>query len=113
MKTFKEECEEWLKPFGYNIHSYSADNKSFVFINDDLESKCYPAINCFINENNEKRCIIYDNIPYKLFLKLTTGELEFKHKDLNQYIKIFDYYGTMAERYPPFWKLKIIDNPIR
>lgn len=96
---FINEAEEWLKPFGYTIHSYSADRTSAIFSNYERYS---PSIRCFLNENNEKRCNISDCRSYKLFLSLQTPDIAFKHKDLSQYIEVFIHYAKMAQHNPPW-----------
>jgi len=96
--TFREECEEWLEPLGFTLHSYSGDELTYIFTGIDL-----PAITCELDvENNTKTCRITDSAPYKLFLSLSSGDIMFKHPDIEQYIKVFNHYAMMAERYPPW-----------
>jgi len=93
---FREECEEWLKPLGYTLFASNGIKTTLTFTDIDL-----PSISCYL-KGERKYCIINDNIPYKLFLNLTTGELQFKHPDIKQYIEVFKHYGSLAKKYPPF-----------
>lgn len=97
---FIEEAKEWLKQYNYELHAYSTNMKSATF--SCFGEKYMPSIDCYINELGEKRCKITDCISYKLFLSLQTGEIAFKHKDIEQYIEIFIHYAKMAQHKPPW-----------
>lgn len=99
MRDFIEECTEWLEQFGYFVHNYSGNYKSCTFINTEQEHS--PAIRCWITDSGEKRMQIMDSGKYKMFLTLQTGEMQFKHPDLERYLKVFRHYSMLAEQFPP------------
>lgn len=52
IKTFKQECKDWLKPLGYSLHIASGVDY-FIFENDlDRDS---PQIVCFISGVNKSK----------------------------------------------------------
>lgn len=98
---FLIESEEWLKPFGYSVHSTNSEHTNVNFSNNDIYGN-YPHIRCYIDKNGHKYCELTDASSYKYFLHLASGQLSFKHKDIEKYIKMFQYYGNLAVENPPF-----------
>ncbi len=99
LQAFKKESEDFLKPFGYELHYYNGDNTKFSF---SCSNKFYPAIDCFLDESGEKRMKLIDCFSYKLFLSLQSNNLSFKHPDLKQYLEVFEHYGNLASKYSPW-----------
>jgi hypothetical protein len=98
--TLEQETQEWLNSIGlqdYSPHSASAGGADVLFTK--LNSA---AIRVFVNDNGEKRMKIYENVPFKFFLTLTTGDMQYKHKDTKRIVEIINHYGQLAEWYPPF-----------
>jgi len=100
-EKFYEESVEWMNTLNYSIHSHNSQKSNITFISNDLGGN-YPAITCFINEHNEKRCKLSDSGNYKMFLSLNSGDMQFKPSDIDRYIKVFKHYSDLAENYPPF-----------
>ncbi len=96
-EDFKKDASQWLAPFGYTLHSSSMEDRFLVFTSPDH----FATIDCYLHVNQSLCCRLVDN-SYKLTLKLDSGEIAFMHPDIKKYIEVFDYYGAMAERYPPF-----------
>lgn len=95
-----EEYEAFLKEIGlgdYSVHSYSSDRKSATFMT--IQSA---AIHVWEDSHRNRRQKIYDCVPFKLFLTLTSNEMQYKHPDTKRYVDTINYYGGLAERYPPF-----------
>ena len=99
MKTFKEECEEWLKPFGYTVHAHNPTNTSIGFLNPELDYS--PYIDCFINEVGEKVCKLSGG-GVKMFCSIKSGNLIFKHPDIKKYIDALCHYSKLCYENPPF-----------
>lgn len=101
-RTFLEESLEWLKGFGYEVHSFSTDYKSITFINYRYLESYYPTITCYIDENQNKYCELSDS-SLKLFLSITTnGNLPFKHPNIDEYINVFRHYSKLCAENPPW-----------
>ena len=94
--NFIDECKEWLWPKGYYVHSYSGDKLSVNLMN---ENNILPMITCS-NRSWEKTCKLSD-CSYKLFLTLQSGELMFRHPDIEKYIQTFAHYTALAQDFPP------------
>ena len=54
MKTFRDECEEWLKPLGYVLTNikHGGEELSFSQLN-------YPIVSCTINRDGFKWCELF------------------------------------------------------
>ena len=98
---FYNEAHEWMQSLNYYVHFYNAEKTSITFQSNNLGAK-YPAITCFINKDGEKRCKLSDNVNFKMFLSLNSGDLQFKHPKIEKYIEIFRHYSNLAEQFPPF-----------
>jgi len=96
MKNFKKECIDWLKPFGYSVYTSSENSVIFMCYKNN-----YPDIECKIEKNGKKSCKL-DNSNFKLFLTLSSGDIQFKHPHIEQYLKVFKHYADLVEKYPPF-----------
>ena len=101
MKDFEKECNDWLNPLDYYIHSFNPQRTWIMYSHNDIFGN-YPAIECAIDENGNKSCELMGGNKYKYFIRTISGKLSFKHKDIENYIKYFKYYEDLAERYPPF-----------
>jgi len=99
-EEFRKECIEWLAPLGYSIHATLNNGTGYIFTNFD--DHFAPSIHCFFDQFDDKKAIVYDTTSYKLFLRLATGEIQFKHPDIRKYINVFKHYGRMARVNPPF-----------
>ncbi len=93
------DTEKWLKDIGIDmhVHSYSADYKAAIFVAPDSAS-----IRVWESDKGERRMKIEDCVPYKMYLTLSTGEMQWKHPDTKRILDTVNYYGAMAERHPPF-----------
>lgn len=100
-KTFYDEAVQWMKTVNYSVHFHNGDKTSITFMSNDLDYE-YPSITCFLDENNEKRCSLSNCASFKLFLRLESGDLAFKHPNIQKYINAFVHYGELARRYPAF-----------
>jgi len=107
-KTFYDEAVEWMDTVNYSVHFHSADKTSITFMCNDLDYQ-YPSITCFLDENNDKRCSLSNGTSFKLFLQLKSGDLSFKHPNIQKYglktvnhIDTFVHYGELAKRFPAF-----------
>lgn len=98
---FIKECEEWLAPFGYELQARSSDNKYCILSNYKYLGENYPAIECFLDDNGNKKARVSDN-SLKMFITMTTGDLQFKHPNIEKYIKVIKHYADVCENFPPF-----------
>lgn len=99
--SFIEEATEWLNPLGYTLNSYAASGRSAVFTNTkNLDDLTYPSITCYM-EGMQQRCsLCYPGL--KMFIAIQSGDLQFKHPDIAQYIKIMKHYAEVCEQFNPF-----------
>ena len=97
---FKTECNEWLNPKGYYISSFTRDYRSFTFSPEFIDSN-KPTIECFLNKSDEKRVQLVACRNFKLFLRLESGELSFKHPDIDRWIDAMEHYENLAENFKP------------
>ncbi len=98
---FRDECNEWLNPLGYTIHTSGGNREYYVFTKHIGDTTYAPAIECSIIKG-EKKARLVDSSNYKLFLTLDSGYIQFKHPDMKHYIKVFEHYGRLVTLYPPF-----------
>jgi hypothetical protein len=101
-ERFKKEAEEWLKPFGYSIHITSETDVSLYlsFICYEHIGENYPAIECSYDKG-KKTSRVYDSGVCKMFISLTTGDLMFKHPEIERFINLFRYYANLIENNQP------------
>lgn len=79
---FYKKSVKWMAKFEYALHTHCTTNNWIIFTAD----KChYPTIK--INYNDGKPLVILTSPPHLLNIKLTTGEMEFKHPDTGIWIK--------------------------
>ncbi len=95
--TFRQECEEWLVPLGFSVISSSGDGSQLQFVSSP---RFDPSISCRIEKSGEKTCELV-SAPLKLFILLKTGKMQFKHPDIEKYIRVFHHYSQLCETYPP------------
>lgn len=93
---FKIECDEWLNPLGWSLHSKSQTCLTYSNIDSVV------SVDCIIDAGNNKKIRLSDCISYKYFLKLESGNMQFKHPDFEKIVKIFEHYSKLAQVYPPF-----------
>ncbi len=93
MSNFMKECEEWLNPLGYSTHSYNGEGTEITFVN--VESLHHPTIVCMSDENGTKSCKLVGGNSLKYFIQMTTGEMQFKHPSIQDYINAFRYYDEL------------------
>lgn len=92
---FLKECKEWLEPKNFSLSFYSPD-RSCTFSNNAV------SVECFIKDDTkEKRCKITAG-PYKMFMVLVTGELQFKHPDIDKFIEVATRYDKLLNTYNPW-----------
>lgn len=96
--AFLRECVEWLSPFGYSFHCRDASYNSCGFIHNT--NHYAPTILC-TNTNGEKK-VCLSSRGYKLFLKMTTGDIQFKHPDIKKYIDTMAHYERICMENPPW-----------
>lgn len=86
---FREECEEFLNPYNYTIHSFSSDKKIIVFTNTTdskiFDSPTYPVILCAMDNKGDKTMELTYMLP-KGFIKMNTGKLMFKHPNFEFFL---------------------------
>lgn len=99
MKTFKEECEEWLYPLGYTIHTHNPDYTHISFWNTSEHH--LPEITCIYNLSKEKKVKLVGG-GTRMFLSICSGELQFKHPDIERYIDTMQHYSRLCHENPPF-----------
>lgn len=100
MNEFKKECLEWLEPLGYGINAVSGDGTTVMLANYESLGENYPHINCY-NKGYEKTVKLIGT-DFKLFLTMVSGELAFKHEDIEKYINVMKHYADVCEAHPPF-----------
>jgi len=96
--SFKDECREWLEPFGYSLHTSGGDGKYYHFTGEDL-----PSIECRIDSNGNKRASLSEG-GFEFFLQLRLDDFQFKHPNLERFIDCMNYYIVMMKRHPFFDK---------
>jgi len=97
-KEFEKQCEEWLNPFGYSKLTHNSPGTSFIYTN--IDEPYYPAIHC-VHDNGNKTARIYYN-GFKMFLSLNIEKIQFKHPNLESFLKVFKHYISLMENNPPF-----------
>ena len=98
---FIEEAKEWLKPFGYSVHSYNPSGFHVTLVYQrDLEDMHYPTITCWLESGQPKCQLDYPGL--KMFISLQTPELQFKHPDIERFIKVMHHYAIYCEHFNPF-----------
>lgn len=97
--TFRDECNEWLNPLGYNINIIGAEDRCLIFSHDSDIFK--PSIQCFNRLDGNKHCILVGG-NLKMFLTLSTTELMFKHPEIQKFIDTIAHYAKVCEENPPF-----------
>lgn len=100
MKDFKQECLDWLSPFGYGVQWESGNGKAIGLACYEKLGENYPGITCY-NDNDQKTAKISDN-GLKLFLSIESGELSFGHSDIARYLEVFKHYMDLCTQNPPF-----------
>lgn len=98
METFEEQAIKWLKPFGYSIHSHNEDKTYLMFICYEKMDESYPTITCRAKENTAS--LSYDGLKY--FIGLKSGDIAFKHNDIERYIHVMKHYAKVCESNHPF-----------
>ena len=99
LKDFRKECDDWLGPYGYTLHSSANQGRVLVFTSIFVLHR--PSIQCYFNQYDEKKCKLIST-GYKMFLHLTSGDIQFKHPNIQKYIDTMEHYAMIAEKYPPF-----------
>jgi hypothetical protein len=99
MKTFKEECEEWLEPLGYSIHYHNSDYSHISFCN--VEKDHMPEVIC-VHRLDGQRFTKLTGGGVKLFFSIVSGELQFKHPDIERFINTMQHYSKVCATNPPF-----------
>ena len=94
--SFREECEEWLKPLGYSIHMSNPNGNYYQFLN--MEDTSYPAIICR-QEDGKKTAELLD-AQYSYFLHMSSGPIQFKHPDIKKYMAVMAYYNQLVQKFP-------------
>jgi len=97
--AFITEAREWLSQFGYSVHSYNSDKTSITFVSDSPGNN-NPSITCWINSHGKYCELSYSGL--KLFIGLTSHNIQFKHPDIGRYIKAMQHYATVCENNNPF-----------
>jgi len=97
-EDFIKECDEWLNPKGYYIQSISGSSNNITYINSYSNK---PTIHCW-EDISGKHVSLTSCMHFKLFLKLESGELQFKHPDIDNWIDTMEYYENLAENIPPW-----------
>lgn len=100
-KSFGDECDDWMREYEYSRHVSSQGGESFVYTAHDIFSN-KPAIHCYMKANGEKKVKVVSSNHYKLFLSLQSGDLMFKHPDIQQWIDVCEHYCTLAQNNPPW-----------
>lgn len=74
---FIDECSEWLRPFGYTLHSHSGDKKTAVYTHVEAFKNQEPSITCRDGETERSVEITY-MVPSSFFY-FSSGKMMFKH----------------------------------
>lgn len=98
MSDFKQKCIDWLSPLGYSVSASMVD-ESYIFTKNDFY---HPAIMCTMRLDGIQTCELYDAVTYKMGTKLTSGQIAFRHPNIQKYIDTFVHYAKLVEQYPPF-----------
>ena len=96
IQDFKKECDEWLNPLGWSLHSKSQTVLTYTNTNSVV------TVDCQIDAGNNIRIRLSDCMSYKYFLKLESGTMQFKHPDFEEIVRIFEHYANLAQQFPPF-----------
>jgi len=100
MSDFIQECKDWLEPLGYGLHSHGAERNSCLFVYyKDLDIP-KPSISCHNSYGSKSCSLSFDGL--KFFLSIRSGEIGFKHPDIEDYIGIMTHYAELCENNPPF-----------
>lgn len=91
---FKKECDEWLNPLGYTIYSIGSGGNNLEYSSIEPGK---PSINCFIR-GSEKKCKLVGGSNCKLFITLRSGELMFKHPDIERWINLMQHYDLVISQ---------------
>lgn len=97
---FRDECDTWLNPKGYTLHSISNKGLHLTYTNFNRPNS--PSIVCYVLPDGAIRVGLTNPMQYKYFMRLKCGPIQFKHKDIDQYINISEHYSNLAEKFPPF-----------
>lgn len=98
--TFREECEEWLKPLGYTLHASSGEFNWLSFSHNDNHYS--PAIICYQDPAGVRKCMIKGGHTLKMFIQTQVMDLQFKHPSIQKYISVFRHYEMVCDTHPPF-----------
>ncbi len=97
MEAFVKECDEWLYPLGYSRYSSSGDGKYLTYTASPLDAH-KPTINCCIKENGVKFCEVIGGSSMKLFITMRSGELQFKHPRIEDWINTMIKYDIEVSK---------------
>ena len=96
-KLFKIEATKYMKTLGYELHSHSGDYETLIFTYSDMEDENWdtkPTIFCY--QKDEKRTMELKN-SFKLFIQMTTGQIQFKHPDISNFIRKMEIYACSCK----------------
>lgn len=104
MESLMDDAKGWLAEHSYGVHHYSPDGKNITFCCSDTELEHYssfPAIKVWVNETGERRCQLHYS-GLKMFLTLSSGEIQYRHPDIIKYITVMVNYVRVMESINPF-----------
>jgi hypothetical protein len=96
-KSFKIDATKYMETMGYELHSHSSDYETLIFTYSDMEDDNWdtkPTIYCRIN--GEKKTMELKN-SFKLFIQITTGEIQYKHPDISNFMRKMEIYACSCK----------------
>ena len=103
-EEFKQESCQWLNPLGYYLHISTSNGGALIFSNPNPNHVIeYPIILCHNPDNESPYCTVEESAVFKMFLTLTSGKIQFRHPDIEKYIKVFRHYARLVNSNPPFF----------
>lgn len=97
LRTFRQECDDWLKPLGYSLNVTT--NTSIIYSHYPDANWPWPHIECWFestNGNVSKHCRLLANGRLGL-IKASIGPLSLKHPSIKDFIADLRYLSNCVQ----------------
>ena len=91
------DAEAWLEPLGYSVHHRAPNGRYVAFV----KSGGSPVIECWEDESGTRGCRM-NWMGLKLFMHIGTGDMQYRHPDIERKVKVMEHYIAACTSNPPF-----------